>query len=128
MGGGVGVWCVVRRIWCFMVRIVCCVIVFPNLYPLLLPPVSLYFPLLPSPSLSRYYIFGNTTKSNILENFEEGQPGPAGGIEVTIARACVALCIFFSYPIPNFVGRQVGFLLGFLLSFTLSFHIELYAE
>ena len=35
-----------------MVRIVCCVIVFPNLHSLLLPPVSFSFPLLPSIPLS----------------------------------------------------------------------------
>ena len=47
----------------------------------------------------------NTTQSNILVNFGQGQPGPAGGVEVNVARICVALCVFSGYAIPNYVGR-----------------------
>ena len=44
-----------------------------------------------------YSVFGNTTASNILINFDPAQPGPAGGVAVSIARICVALCVFSGY-------------------------------
>jgi amino acid permease len=65
--------------------------------------VSLYIPT----GVMGYILAGNTTAPNILNDFggdvEGGHSIPNTPV-ITMARACVAVCVFFSFPIPSFVG------------------------